>query len=590
MRSCENGHANAPGAGFCTTCGASLRSGAPADRPYGGQSGTEYVSDYASGSFAEYIAALGEEPGGASGLPAFPPGPLTGAAPGDQPAPAPGGGFPVMLSAPLTVPPGTAADAPRPDNGRRVPSWPGTSGQDSGGPAGRDPGRAASRDGGGPDGGDGGGRDGGDQGRAASRDRSRAASRDRSRGPGLASGRDQGRGPGLAAGRDEGRANGPGWDDDGPATSPSPLLSAGALAELRYRKPSRARMLLALVAVAVLGAAGITGTLVVMHSRHPAAQAGLAQPGGSGRPGSQPGGTSARPRQPGVASQGVAQWTTPVPIAPGLASGITITGLACVRAGVCYAADSAGAVLAQRPAGHWPVAATDPAGGLVAISCPSAASCVAIDSQGESIVLSQGSWSSPAPIGTGSGTVTSLSCPRTGFCLAVDSIGQAFTYAGPSAGWSQQTITPSGQALNSVSCASTSDCVAVGAGGDVYSYDGSAWSGPDAVDNGHDLVSVSCPSAGFCMAVDSAGQAAQFSAGQWTVQPLGFTATAVSCPAVGTCLAAGRAGVASYGGDHWMAPSGVDPAGLSLLDCVAVNSCVATDQSSNVLYYTASAK
>ena len=141
-----------------------------------------------------------------------------------------------------------------------------------------------------------------------------------------------------------------------------------------------------------------------------------------------------------------------------------------------------------------------------------------------------------------------------------------------------------------MSCASTSDCVAVGAGGDVYSYDGSAWSGPDAVDNGHDLVSVSCPSAGFCMAVDSAGQAAQFSAGQWTVQPLGFTATAVSCPAVGTCLAAGRAGVASYGGDHWMAPSGVDPAGLSLLDCVAVNSCVATDQSSNVLYYTASAK
>jgi len=535
VRSCENGHANSPWAEFCTTCGAGLRSGAPADLPYGGQSGTEYASDYASGSFAEYIAALGEEAGGKSGPPVFRPGPLTGAAPGGEPARAPGTGFPVMLSAPPAVPPETAAEAPRPGHGRRFRSWPDANG----------------------------------------------------RNPGRLLGPDQGR----PAGPDQGRPAGPGRDRGGPATRPGPVLTADALAELRYRKPSRTRMLAALAAVAVLGATGLTGTLVVMHSGHLAARAGPAQPRGPGRPGSGPGGAPARPSQTGGASQGVAQWTGPAPIAaPGLGSGTTITGLACARAGACYAADSSGAVLARRQAGPWPVAATDPAAGLVAISCASAATCVAIDAQGESMVLSQGNWTGPAPIGTGSGTVTSVSCTSADFCLAVDTIGQAFTYAGPAAGWSQQTITPSGQALNSVSCASSSDCVAVGAGGDVYSYTGSAWSGPDAVDSGHDLVSVSCPSAGFCMALDSAGQAAQFSAGQWTVQPLGFTATAVSCPAVGTCLAAGRAGVASYGGDHWTAPSAVDPAGLSLLDCVAVNSCTATDPGRNVLYYTASAK
>ncbi len=388
-----------------------------------------------------------------------------------------------------------------------------------------------------------------------------------------------------------------GWPGEGPATRPEPVLTADAVDELHYRRPSRTRMLVGLAAVAILGITGITGTLAVIHSRRPAPAAGSAQAAGSGQPGSgqagsgQAGPASASPVQTGAATQGVAQWTTPVAIDPQtLASGTTITGLSCAPGGGCYAADNAGSVLALHSGGNWPAAVSDPNGGLVALSCPAAGSCLAIDSQGLSIVLSHGTWSSPAPIGTGSGTVTSVSCASADFCLAVDTIGQAFTYAGPSAGWSQQTIAPSGQALNSVSCASHTACVAVGAGGQVYSYTGATWTGPDIVDSGHDLVSVSCPSAGFCMAVDTAGHAVQFSAGHWAQQPLGFTAASVSCPAVGTCLAAGRAGVATYGGDHWTAPSAVDTVGLSRIDCVAVNSCVATDQSANALFYSASAK
>jgi hypothetical protein len=393
------------------------------------------------------------------------------------------------------------------------------------------------------------------------------------------------------AGGQDGPPGGYGWQDDGPATKPGPVLSADTLAQLQYRKPSRTRMLVVLAAVAILGITGVTGTLIVMHSRRGAAPAGVAATNGAATASSGGHGTGkARPGRSGATTEGVARWAAPAAIDPQTLQGATtITGLSCPHAGVCYAADSAGTVLALQSAGNWPVAATDPAGGLVAISCPAKVSCVAIDSQGEAIVLSQGSWGSPAPIGSGSGTVTSVSCASADFCIAVDSIGQAFTYAGPSAGWSQETVVPSGQGLAAVSCPSTTDCVAVGAGGDVYTYNGSAWSGPEAVDNGHNLVAVSCPSTGFCMAVDSAGLAAQFAAGQWTLHPLGFAAATVSCPAVGSCLAGGSSGmVASYAGDGWSAAATVDNgATINQLSCVALNSCVATDQIDNVLFYSA---
>jgi len=543
--SCVNGHANSPGAEHCTTCGAEGRPGVSADHLYGGAPGTDYAADYASGSFAEYIDALDGDtsiPDFAAG--SFPPPPSLdqappleqaplAEAPRDEPWRTPGIGFQAMLSAPpppapapAPAPPAPAPPAPAPPPPvRRYPDYPGWS---------ADNGQFA------------------DAGLPADT------------------------GPDLPP-------SGPGWYDDGPATKPGPVLSPGALDELSYRRPSRARMLTGLAAVAILGIAGVTGTLAVIHS-HNGSRAGSAGPG-------QVSSASPSPAETGAATQNVAQWTTPVAIDPQtLASSTAITGLSCTPRGGCYAADNAGTVLALHSAGNWPVAVTDPNGGLVALSCPAAGSCLTIDTQGLSMVLRHGTWSSPAPIGTGSGTVTSASCASPSFCLAVDTIGQAFTYAGPSAGWSQRTVAASGQALNAVSCAARTDCVAVGAGGAVYTFNGASWSGPATVDSGHDLVAVSCPSTGFCMAVDAVGHAVQFSAGHWATQPLGFTATAVSCPAVGTCLAAGSAGIATYGGDHWTAPLTLDTAGLTRIDCVAVNSCVATDENANALYYSASAK
>ncbi len=322
-----------------------------ADRLYGGAPGTEYASDYASGSFAEYI----DELAGDTGIPDFQPGSFPPAPPPGEPSRTPGNGFPAMLSAPPPAP----VEAPPPPSRcySGSPGWPDDTGQ---------PDDIVEDD--------------------------------------------------QSAGR--------GWYDDGPATKPGPVLTGGALEELRYRRPSRTRMLAGVAAVVILGIAGVTGTLAVIHSRSGSPQGGAGQASSA----------SPSPAETGAATQNVAQWTTPVAIDPQtLASSTTITGLSCTLRGGCYAADSRGMVLALHSSGDWPVAATDPNGGLVALSCSAAGSCLTIDSQGLSMVLRHGTWSSPVSIGTGSGTVTSASCASPDFCLAVDTIGQAFTYASPPA-------------------------------------------------------------------------------------------------------------------------------------------------------------
>jgi len=352
-----------------------------------------------------------------------------------------------------------------------------------------------------------------------------------------------------------------------------------------YRRPSRARVLAAVAALAILGITGVTGTLIVIHGHaKPSAQP---PPSSAASNGSRPGSAPASPARSAPATEGLARWTAPVPVNPQTLQGSErITGLACATQQVCFVTDSGGGVLAQQSAGNWPVAASDPNGGLVAISCASARFCLALDSGGYSIALNQSGWGLPVLVGTGSGTLTSVSCTGPDFCMAVDTIGIGFQYGGAGGGWTQLTIDPGGHRLNSVSCASPTDCVAVSSSGAVFTFNGSSWSA-DPVDSGHDLVSVSCPNVAFCMAVDSSGLAAEFAGRQWTLHPIEPGAAAVSCPSKGTCLASYDSGaVASYTGGRWSSPSMVD-SGVSInqLSCVAVNSCVATDARDNVLFY-----
>ena len=371
-------------------------------------------------------------------------------------------------------------------------------------------------------------------------------------------------------------------DDDGPDTAVGPTLPADPLAGGGYRRPSRTRLLAGAAVVAILGVTGVTGTLVVMHSHQGGVPAATSAPTG-GVSTHAGGGASARPAGP------AARWSSPAPVDPQTlqASSSQITGLACPKSTVCYATDSGGTVLSLQSGGTWPVANTDPNGRLIAISCPSARSCLTVDAAGYATPLSHGTWGTPALVGSGSGTLTSVSCAYASFCVAVNNIGVAFTYRGASAGWTQQTVDPSGQSLNSVSCPSSTYCVAVSASGNLFTYDGTSWSGADAVDTGHDLVSVSCPTTSFCMAVDSSGQAAEHSDGLWGLQPLGSAAAAVSCPSAGSCLAVGPSGAAtSYANGLWTrVPAAAPGAKITTLSCATATACVATDEANNVLFY-----
>jgi hypothetical protein len=375
-------------------------------------------------------------------------------------------------------------------------------------------------------------------------------------------------------------------DDDGPGTPGTPARLGAPLAETGYRRPSRTRLLAGVAAVAILGVTGVTGTLVVMHQHQSvasvpattsAAASGISSQVGVGEAG------SARPTPPAP------RWSSPVPVDPQTlqASGTHITGLACPKRTVCYATDSAGTVLSLQSGGTWPVATTDPQGGLIAISCASARFCLTVDGAGYAIPLNQGVWGAPALVGSGSGTLTRVSCAGPYFCEAVDNIGNAFTYRGPVTGWSQQAVDPSGQSLNSISCPSSTYCVAVSASGSAFTFNGTSWGGPALVDMGHDLVSVSCPTTSFCMAVDSSGQAAEHSDGLWGLQPVEAAPAAVSCPSAGSCLTVARSGAtSSYANGLWArVPAAAPAATITSLSCATATSCVATDQKNNVLFY-----
>jgi hypothetical protein len=553
VRSCENGHAIFPGEEFCDRCGARARPRFTPEPPdpsqpaaqggdgladqqsddpvteYSSAPLTEYQAEYTSGSFAEYIAAMEAE----SDIPVYSPDPLAGEA------------EPSVYHDDAEV----AGDTP-------VSGFQAMPGAPLAVPL------------------------------ASSQAVPEAAAQESPAPPAETSARplDEDDRP-----SDDDQPS----DDGGPPVAVGPATPPESPADVSYKRPGRARLLAAVAALAILGVTGVTGVLMVIHQRSgPSARPPLTTASSLTGTGSRAGSASATPAKSPAATEGLARWTAPVPVAPQTLQGSErVTGLACSTKAVCYAADSGGGVLSLHSAGDWPVAAADPNGGLVAISCASAKFCVALDTSGYSIALSQGSWGSPVLVGTGPGTLTSVSCTSANFCMAVDTIGIGFRYSGPAGDWIQLTVDPGGHALNSVSCASPTHCVAVSSTGDLFTYNGTSWSAANPVDSGHDLVSVSCPNVVFCMAVDPTGLAAQFASGQWILIPIQPGAVAVSCPAQGTCLASFKSGaVSTFANGGWSRPTVVDPgASLTHLSCFAVNSCTAIDRHDNVLFYARTA-
>jgi hypothetical protein len=196
------------------------------------------------------------------------------------------------------------------------------------------------------------------------------------------------------------------------------------------------------------------------------------------------------------------------------------------------------------------------------ISCPSTSLCVALDDQERAVTLTDLSAAIPtssvttvdgkAPASFGNGAQSFVSCPSTSLCVAVNSRGDAMTLTepgNPKARWSAP-VRIDGSSLAGVSCPSTSLCVAVDrAGGAAISTDPSAaaptWevlSGIDSVE----LVGVSCPSTSLCVAVDDAGRAVistdpSSAAPTWSAVPPLVGASepvspSISCGSISLCV------------------------------------------------------
>ena len=233
---------------------------------------------------------------------------------------------------------------------------------------------------------------------------------------------------------------------------------------------------------------------------------------------------------------------------------------------------------------------------LVALTCRSAALCVAVDGGGNvfsSTAAVKGSWSGPRSIHSFS-RLAAVSCPSAALCLAADDAGNVYYGAPPNrvSNWTPENIdmiTP----LSGISCPSVSLCVAVDRAGNVLAStsagDPITWSLPMPVDGVHHLTAISCPTISLCAAVDDGGDVLvstkPTSMSSWHMTPLtSRTAlTAVSCSASALCVAVASDGRVYATASVVAAPvtwsaTAVDPLGsLSAVSCSDVGLCVVLD-------------
>jgi hypothetical protein len=203
-------------------------------------------------------------------------------------------------------------------------------------------------------------------------------------------------------------------------------------------------------------------------------------------------------------------------------------------------------------AGHlagWasPTSVDPSGGGLSAVSCPTAAFCVAGDEDGNAVTYNGATWGSPTSVDPSGGGLRSLSCPTATFCAAADNAGDALLDHNTL--WGAPT---SLEIEGSVSCASASFCAVVG-GGDAATTDGTTW-------NTYGLIafaefgSVSCPTDEFCALIDGSVSASTYTSLLWSASvridgdKLGTgIANSVSCPTTTFCMAVDQLGHAIIG-------------------------------------------
>jgi hypothetical protein len=335
-------------------------------------------------------------------------------------------------------------------------------------------------------------------------------------------------------------------------------------------------------------------------------------------------------------------WTIDSSPNPGPAS--NLANVACTASGTCVAvgaydnADGAATPLVELGSGDtWSVQSTPPTDStyadLLAVSCISGASCIAVGYEGDpgaaSTTLAEAwngiSWSiqtTPDPSGAGDSFLEGLTCTSSDTCTAVGyyegafpNPGGAFAEVLSGSTWSvQQTGFPAG-GLSAVSCPTGNDCIAVG--GEGSSTLGERWNGhkwstqkttdPSGVAFFNSLNSIACTAANSCVAVGNTqgGDGILIDAwngAKWSTEsssaPSGADVSSlqgVACPAVATCVAVGYEHdatddtdsplVETSDGTTWSTQAVPSPASgsseLASVSCSSPEACVAVGYDEN---------
>jgi len=224
---------------------------------------------------------------------------------------------------------------------------------------------------------------------------------------------------------------------------------------------------------------------------------------------------------------------------------------------------------------------------LLAVACPSATQCTAIDSQGQEFTFNPQSSGRPAPVSVGASWIKGdIACPSTTQCTAIG--GSEEVTFNPAAPASSVAVPVDTTGLLSVSCPTTSQCTAVNRGQEVtFTIAAPGAATPASVDT-RPMSGVSCPSATQCTGVDDAGNEVTFNPqSPGTPTPLKIEKdakfTAVSCPAETQCTALGNGTEVTFSPQSPGTPTPVSVEGSSLA-CPSTSQCTAIDGTGEVTF------
>jgi len=210
-------------------------------------------------------------------------------------------------------------------------------------------------------------------------------------------------------------------------------------------------------------------------------------------------------------------------------------------------------------------------GSFSAVSCATAADCLAIGADGEAVAWNGTRWSASYLAITGASGIDAVSCPSATFCaVAGDGLwtgyGTQWTRDGP----------PADVDWLAVSCPSATFCAAANGNGYVSEFNGRAWSAPVLIDSDvPGSITVSCVSAARCIAMDGYGEAYEWNGARWTQSRPFSKYASLACVPGGFCMVLDSGAVYTSAGSSWStAGTGPDYSALGHLSCESASFCM----------------